>query len=77
MLDLSWYGDREIRLSLGGPFPLRPARHPGQPGRDGIARPRRAAGRMPTGCALALDLLSDPAFDAVLTGSSRLPSCPR
>ena len=31
---------------------------------------------MPTGCALALDLLADPAFDALLTGSSTLAELP-
>ena len=55
--------------------PLRPARDPRQPGRHGRAGPARArtaADRL----ALALDLLRDPAFDALLTGASPFASCP-
>ena len=47
--------------------PLGPAGDPRQPGRRGRRRPARTADT-PTGCALALDLLRDPAFDALLTG---------
>ena len=41
VIDLSWYGDTEVRLSLGGAFHSA-AQHPGQPGRHGLARPPRA-----------------------------------
>ena len=30
--DLSWYGDTPVAAVAGRPVPLRPARHPGQPG---------------------------------------------
>ena len=39
-----------------------------RPGADGVPRP--------TGCALALDLLRDPAFDALLTGASTFDELP-
>ena len=50
VLDLSWYGDTEVRLSLGGAFHSGRLGHPRQPGRD--RRRRRAAARRthaPTG----------------------------
>lgn len=75
VIDLSWYGDAEVRLSLGGAFhagrlgirssqvsTLSPARSPR----------RTSADRM----ALALELLRDPAFDALLTGESRFEELP-
>ena len=52
--------------------PLRAAGHPRQPGRHGVAGPPRARGPPRDRLALALDLLRDPAFDALLTGSSPL-----
>jgi threonine dehydrogenase-like Zn-dependent dehydrogenase len=75
VIDLSWYGDSEVRLSLGGAF------HSGRlrirssqvatvsPARSGT---RTHADRL----ALALDLLRDPAFDALLTGQSRFSELP-
>ena len=39
VLDLSWYGDAEVSLRLGGAFHSASAVRPGQPGRDGVARP--------------------------------------
>ena len=75
VLELSWYGDRDVTLSLGRRVPLRPAGHPGQPGRRRRAGPAREphdADRL----ALALDLLRDPAFDALLTGASRFDELP-
>jgi threonine dehydrogenase-like Zn-dependent dehydrogenase len=75
VLELSWYGDAEVRLHLGGGF------HSGRLGirasqvgtvsRRG-GRRRTTAGRL----ALALDLLADPAFDALLTGESRFEDLP-
>ena len=38
--------------------------------------PARAAGRTADRLALALDLLRDPAFDALLTGESRFDELP-
>ena len=75
VVDLSWYGDTEVRLSLGGAF------HSGRLGirssHVGTVSPARAprhtaADRL----ALALELLSDPAFDALLTGESHFEELP-
>jgi NADPH:quinone reductase-like Zn-dependent oxidoreductase len=75
VIDLSWYGDSEVRLSLGGEFHSR---------RLGIRASQVASvsparsGRYTTAdrLALALDLLRDPAFDALLTGQSRFGELP-
>jgi NADPH:quinone reductase-like Zn-dependent oxidoreductase len=75
VIDLSWYGDIEVRLSLGGAF------HSGRLGirasQVGTVSPARR-GRRTTAdrLALALDLLRDPAFDALLTGESRFCELP-
>src|SRR3954453_6419306 len=75
VLDLSWYGDEEVRLSLGGAF------HSGRLGlrasQVGTLSPARSA-RRSTGdrLALALELLRDDAFDAVLSGESRFDELP-
>src|SRR3954467_2366783 len=75
VVDLSWYGDSEVRLSLGAAF------HSGRlhirssqvstvsPARSGR---RTTADRL----ALALGLLRDPAFDALVTGESRFDELP-
>jgi len=75
VLDLSWYGDREIRLSLGARF------HSDRLGirasQVGTVSPARAGRRSYADrLRLALDLLTDPAYDAVLTGSSPLAELP-
>jgi NADPH:quinone reductase-like Zn-dependent oxidoreductase len=75
VLDLSWYGDEEVRLSLGGAF------HSGRLGlrasQVGTLSPARS-GRRTTGdrLALALELLRDEAFDALLSGESRFEELP-
>jgi threonine dehydrogenase-like Zn-dependent dehydrogenase len=75
VVDLSWYGDSEVQLSLGGAF------HSGRLGirasQVGTLSPARS-GRRTTAdrLALALDLLRDPAFDALLTGQSRFSDLP-
>ena len=75
VIDLSWYGDSEVRLSLGGAF------HSGRLGirasQVGTLSPARA-GRRTTAdrLALALDLLRDPSFDALLTGQSAFGELP-
>jgi threonine dehydrogenase-like Zn-dependent dehydrogenase len=75
VIDLSWYGDTEVRLSLGGTF------HAGRLGirssQVGTVSPARS-GRRTTAdrLALALHLLRDPAFDALLTGESRFDELP-
>ncbi|MDX6553735.1 MAG: hypothetical protein QOH74_2223 [Gaiellales bacterium] len=75
VIDLSWYGDTEVRLSLGGAF------HAGrlriQSSQVGTVSPARSARRtMADRLALALDLLHDPAFDALVTGESRFDELP-
>ena len=75
VIDLSWYGDREVRLALGGAF------HSGRLGirasQVGTLSPARSGHRtMADRLALALDLLRDPAFDALVTGESRFSELP-
>jgi threonine dehydrogenase-like Zn-dependent dehydrogenase len=75
VVDLSWYGDSEVRLSLGGAFHAgRLAIRSSQVGSVSPARASRrtAADRL----ALALELLRDPAFDVLLTGESRFDELP-
>jgi threonine dehydrogenase-like Zn-dependent dehydrogenase len=75
VIDLSWYGDSEVRLSLGGAF------HSGRLGirASQVSRlsPARS-GRRTTAdrLALALELLRDPAFDALVSGESRFDELP-
>lgn len=75
VLDLSWYGDADVTLSLGGAFHSRRlgirASQVGQ-----VAPARRATRTMKDRLTLALDLLHDEAFDALLTGESRFDELP-
>ena len=69
VIELSWYGDQKAHVSLGGAFHSRRLGiRASQVGTVAPARARRrtAADRL----ALALELLRDPAFDALLTGQS-------
>jgi threonine dehydrogenase-like Zn-dependent dehydrogenase len=75
VLDLSWYGDTEVKLSLGGAF------HSGRlairASQVGMVSPARRGSRtMADRLALALDLLKDPAFDALITGTSPFDDLP-
>jgi threonine dehydrogenase-like Zn-dependent dehydrogenase len=75
VVELSWYGDAEVRLSLGGAF------HSGRLGIRAsqvgtVAAARRGRRTTADRMALALDLLRDPAFDVLLTGSSRFDDLP-
>ena len=75
VVDLSWYGDRPVQLSLGGAF------HSGRLGIRAsqvgvVAAARRGRRTTAERRALALDLLRDPAFDALLTGASRFDELP-
>ena len=75
VLELSWYGDREVRLSLGARFPS--DRVGIRASQVGTVAPLRAGRRTYADrLRLALDLLVDPAFDALLTGSSTLAELP-
>jgi threonine dehydrogenase-like Zn-dependent dehydrogenase len=75
VIDLSWYGDAEVRLSLGGAF------HSGRLGirasQVGAVSPARRGRRTAAErLALALELLRDPAFDALISGASRFDDLP-
>jgi threonine dehydrogenase-like Zn-dependent dehydrogenase len=75
VIDLSWYGDEQVHLSLGGAF------HVGRLGirssQVGSVSPARSARRTTADrMALALDLLRDPAFDVLVTERSRFQELP-
>ncbi|MFF4715712.1 dehydrogenase [Streptomyces eurythermus] len=75
VVELSWYGDRTVTLPLGEAFHSRRLTlRASQVGTvSPAARPGRAyADRM----ALALDLLTDPALDALVTGESPFEELP-
>jgi threonine dehydrogenase-like Zn-dependent dehydrogenase len=75
VLELSWYGDREVTLTLGGAFHSgRLALRASQVGT--VAPARRGSRTLRDRLALALDVLRDPAFDALLTGSSSFDDLP-
>jgi 2-desacetyl-2-hydroxyethyl bacteriochlorophyllide A dehydrogenase len=75
VVDLSWYGDAPVTLALGEAFHDR--RLTIRASQVGSVAPARRSSRT-TGdrLALALDLLRDNAFDALLTGSSRFADLP-
>ena len=75
VLDLSWYGDSDVSLRLGGAF------HSGRltirASQVGRISPARRGSRSTTDrLRLALELLRDPTFDALLTGSSQFDDLP-
>ena len=75
VLELSWYGDRAVHLALGSAF------HSGRlairASQVGMVSPARRGRRRPADrLALSLELLRDPAFDALLTGESRFDELP-
>lgn len=75
VIELSWYGDREVGLRLGGTFHSgRLSIRSSQVGT--IAPARRSRRTYYERLALALDLLHDPAFDAVITGESPFEDLP-
>jgi threonine dehydrogenase-like Zn-dependent dehydrogenase len=75
VVELSWYGDREVSLALGGAFHSRRLSIRGsQVGT--VAPPRRASRTAGDRLTLALELLRDPAFDALITGESRFDQLP-
>lgn len=69
IIEASWFGDRAVRLQLGGDFHSK--RLTIRSSQVGMVSPRRRGTRS---CAdrlsLALELLRDEAFDALLTGDS-------
>ncbi|MFJ7335220.1 zinc-binding alcohol dehydrogenase [Streptomyces sp. NPDC101116] len=74
VLELSWYGDRQVSLPLGEAFHSRRlVIRSSQVGTVSPARPNRTyADRL----AVALDLLADPALDALITGESSFEDLP-
>jgi threonine dehydrogenase-like Zn-dependent dehydrogenase len=75
VVELSWYGDTETRVSLGGAFHSRRLTvRASQVG--AVAGPRRGRRTTADRLALALDLLRDPAFDVLLTGESSFDDLP-
>ncbi|MFF7468017.1 dehydrogenase [Streptomyces sp. NPDC008092] len=75
VLDLSWYGDRRIALPLGEAFHSR--RLTVRSSQVGTVSPAARAGRTYADrLALALDLLADPALDALITGESTFEELP-
>jgi threonine dehydrogenase-like Zn-dependent dehydrogenase len=75
VIDLSWYGDSEVRLSLGGAFHAR--RLGIRASQVSTLSPARSGRRTTRDrLALALELLRDPAFDVLLTGQSAFAELP-
>jgi threonine dehydrogenase-like Zn-dependent dehydrogenase len=75
VVELSWYGDAEVAVSLGGVFhSQRLGIRASQVGR--VAPARRDSRSLADRRALALELLRDPAFDVLLTGSSTFAELP-
>jgi len=75
VVDLSWYGDTELTLRLGGSFHSRRlAIRASQVGAVALARRYRRS--TTDRLRLALELLRDPAFDALVTGSSPFTELP-
>jgi threonine dehydrogenase-like Zn-dependent dehydrogenase len=75
VVELSWYGDADTTLSLGGSF------HSGRltvrASQVGTVAAARRGRRTPADrLRLALDLLRDPAFDVLLTGESPFTELP-
>lgn len=76
VLDLSWYGDTEVQLSLGSAFHSRRlAIRASQVG--AVAPARRSSRSHAQRLAIALELLHDPAFDALVTGTSGFAELPQ
>ncbi|MCF3129333.1 zinc-dependent alcohol dehydrogenase [Streptomyces olivochromogenes] len=75
VLELSWYGDRRVALPLGEAFHSR--RLTVRSSQVGSVSPARRSSRDYAGrLALALDLLTDPALDALITGESAFEELP-
>jgi threonine dehydrogenase-like Zn-dependent dehydrogenase len=73
VVELSWYGDQQVSVPLGEFFHSRRlVLKSSQVGGIAPGRRRTYADRL----ALALDLLADPAFDALITGSSDFEDLP-
>ncbi|MGW1212518.1 zinc-dependent alcohol dehydrogenase [Streptomyces sp. NPDC002499] len=74
VVELSWYGDRRVSLPLGEAFHSR--RLTIRASQVGTVSPARASRSYADRLALALDLLADPALDALITGESAFEELP-
>ncbi|MFJ5533491.1 zinc-binding alcohol dehydrogenase [Streptomyces sp. NPDC093261] len=75
VVELSWYGDGRVTLPLGEAFHSR--RLTLRSSQVGTVSPRARSGRTYADrMALALTLLADPAFDALITGESAFDDLP-
>ena len=75
VVELSWYGDRRVSLPLGESFHSRRlAVRSSQVG--AVAPARRGRRTFSDRLALALDLLADPGFDALISGESEFEDLP-
>ncbi|MFE9492716.1 zinc-binding alcohol dehydrogenase [Streptomyces collinus] len=75
VVEMSWYGDRRVSLPLGEAFHSR--RLTVRASQVGTVSPAARAGRgYAERMALALDLLADPALDALVTGESSFEELP-
>ncbi|MFG3009010.1 zinc-binding alcohol dehydrogenase [Streptomyces cinerochromogenes] len=75
VVELSWYGDRSVTLPLGEAFHSR--RLTVRSSQVGTVSPAARPGRTYADrMALALDLLADPALDALITGESAFEELP-
>jgi hypothetical protein len=75
VVELSWYGDTPVSVGLGGVFHSRRlAIRASQVGT--VAAARRSRRTRADRLALALELLRDPHFDALLTGTSAFHDLP-
>lgn len=75
VVELSWYGSRPVELALGGAFHSR--RLAVRASQVGTVSPRRARRGYADRMALALRLLADPRFDALIGDERRLEDLPQ
>ena len=75
VIDVSWYGDSPVQLSLGGSFhSSRLSIRASQVG--AVAPSRRSRRSTSERLVLALQLLRDPAFDSLITGGTPFNALP-
>jgi threonine dehydrogenase-like Zn-dependent dehydrogenase len=74
VIELSWYGDRRVGVPLGEAFHSR--RLTVRSSQVGTVSPRRARRSYSDRMALALRLLADPRFDALVTDECRFEELP-
>jgi len=75
VVELSWYGDRRVNVALGEWFHSR--RLTLRSSQVGLVSPARSARKgYPERLAVALELLTDPAFDALVTSECRFDELP-